>query len=364
MGSGSDSPVANNKKTDITIVCFIDGTGNSLASQSNIFLMYNGIRQHQCKWPNNAIVDAGYFAGPGARDWDKPGQLLGTGSRAIAEKAYRSIADQCQQYLDDGELLPHIDIYGFSRGAAVANELAWFISDRGIKDEDGLCVVPPRGAPIRFLGLFETVHSMEQPGRDTSTAWHNTTIAPAVQHCAHALAANEERVFFIPSFVQRIGTWREEVKELIFPGVHSDVGGFMGYNQDLMKLSRSWISEQAFHAGVYYLKQHIIPESGTKGYSRGSLSADSQVREGQANYQKNPLYYEEKRREFANKFWGYDAQGNPPGLQYALRKVLISTAFPETKAIIPGNENLKNQPPEMHKPRIFPKRIRRLLPDS
>ena len=94
--------------------------------------------------------------------------------------------------------------------------------------------MPAKTVKIRFLGLFDTVHSMGRPGLDTSNQWHNRSIAPTVVYCAHAFAANERRVYFIPSILERTHGTGPDIVELIFPGVHSDVGGHKDFNTRIL----------------------------------------------------------------------------------------------------------------------------------
>jgi uncharacterized protein (DUF2235 family) len=81
---------------------------------------------------------------------------------------------------------------------------------------------------IAAVGVFDTVSSLGLPHLDWSgnTVFDfmicDTTLSPKVQFGFHALAADENREFFSPTFwAARPGT----VIQQIFPGSHRDVGG-------------------------------------------------------------------------------------------------------------------------------------------
>ena len=61
------------KKRAVSIACFIDGTGNGMISCSNIYLMFDSIRRRTAPWPDDALIVAGYYAGPGAGGLDYSG---------------------------------------------------------------------------------------------------------------------------------------------------------------------------------------------------------------------------------------------------------------------------------------------------
>lgn len=260
---GSGNPSTAEKKTDekkkkASIACFIDGTDNDMMGRSNIRLMYEAIFQREENGSEEEKIFPKYYPGPGAKWWDVAGDLTGRGSMGIADVVYEEIAWEYATLKEEGYAEIEIDIYGFSRGAAIANEIGWIIDKKGIQEEDQPAVEPPKGVKVRFLGLFDTVHSMVLPGEDSSKDWHDKTIAPIVENCAHAFAANETRVYFTPSVLQRIGD--TQLKEMIFPGVHSDVGGHRENNQDVMNVTRSWIANHATKAGVLYLRSLVISE--------------------------------------------------------------------------------------------------------
>jgi uncharacterized protein (DUF2235 family) len=80
------------------------------------------------------------------------------------------------------------------------------------------------------VGVFDTVSSMGTPrpivgGLDYDFVIANTDLSTKVPNGYHALSADEDRATFFPTY----WTPRRNVSQVIFPGLHSDVGG--GYAQ-------------------------------------------------------------------------------------------------------------------------------------
>ncbi|MFP3757752.1 DUF2235 domain-containing protein, partial [Cupriavidus sp. SIMBA_020] len=74
---------------------------------------------------------------------------------------------------------------------------------------------------IRFLGLFDTVESVGLPGHNlNSDMWMR--IPDQVERCFHIAAGHELRAYFP---LTRAHDGGAPVEKLIWPGVHSDIGG-------------------------------------------------------------------------------------------------------------------------------------------
>lgn len=169
----------------------------------------------------------------------------------------------------------NIAIFGFSRGAALARAFARMIEEEtcppgldAAGNNISLSDVPPvwwKGAnphPVRiyFMGLFDTVASVGTPtslrqkaktvfkfspvnpvlgsvmgaiGVVMSTAdghsdWAGDLRIPSrrlVERCVHFVAAHEVRLSFPVDLVVHDGMLPSNCDEILFPGVHSDVGG-------------------------------------------------------------------------------------------------------------------------------------------
>lgn len=131
------------------------------------------------------------------------------------------------------------DVFGFSRGAAEArsflNQLRRHFCDvRGF-----YCGVPMR---VRFLGLFDTVVSVgyadSVPGPVTGhQGWGDESLMTIpdpgeVEQCVHLVAAHEARHSFPADLARRPHAYQRNCLEVVYPGMHSDVGGGYGlYSQ-------------------------------------------------------------------------------------------------------------------------------------
>jgi hypothetical protein len=114
-----------------------------------------------------------------------------------------------------------LSVFGFSRGAAEARVFCnWVLRYLG-SHYAGLALV------IDFLGIFDTVASVglahSFPLMDGHFAWatpDDLAIHPDIGRCVHLVSAHEVRGSFPLD-----GASGENVKEVVYPGVHSDVGG-------------------------------------------------------------------------------------------------------------------------------------------
>lgn len=114
-----------------------------------------------------------------------------------------------------------LSVFGFSRGAAAARVFCnWVLRYLG-SHYAGLPLV------IDFLGIFDTVASVglahSFPLMDGHFSWatpDDLAIHPDIGRCVHLVAAHEVRGSFPLDAASG-----ENVKEVVYPGVHSDVGG-------------------------------------------------------------------------------------------------------------------------------------------
>ena len=137
----------------------------------------------------------------------------------------------------------HISIFGFSRGATQARAFANWL--------DSLCRLDAMvrgqgtsslgGFPVEFdfLGLFDTVASVGTGNTlgnlrvfkdaDGHGAWADAEdslrIPACVEQCVHLVAAHELRRSFPSDSIAVGSALPAGASEIVFPGVHSDVGG-------------------------------------------------------------------------------------------------------------------------------------------
>ncbi len=125
----------------------------------------------------------------------------------------------------------NISVFGFSRGAAKARAFC-NLFHKAVGESGVLCGIKTN---FNFLGLFDTVASVGLPlsaplvggvavglqgWADASMKIHDN-----VKRCVHFVAAHEFRVSFPLSSIMYKGEYSEKFKEVVYPGVHSDLGG-------------------------------------------------------------------------------------------------------------------------------------------
>lgn len=126
-----------------------------------------------------------------------------------------------------------LDLFGFSRGAAAARAFLNHLTEWAGGRQPRVCGIPLR---VRFMGLFDTVASVEQADSvplpfDGHMAWakpEHMLIPTFVEQCVHMVAGHEARNSFP---LTTIGASREQAParlEIVYPGVHADVGGGYG----------------------------------------------------------------------------------------------------------------------------------------
>lgn len=197
----------------------------------------------------------------------------GLGVDDIIRAAYQFIA---QNYLPGDEVF----LFGFSRGAFTVRSLAGLITACGILYRQSLAALPdawayyrspkphtPRAfaatcgalthaeAEVRFLGVWDTVGSLGIPGNLLAAAnkqkfaFHNTSPSPIVRHGVQALALDEHRHDFIPTFWTGAAPPDTVIEQVWFAGAHADVGG--GYKtRTLADIPLVWMAERAEADGL------------------------------------------------------------------------------------------------------------------
>ncbi|KJH79117.1 hypothetical protein UG46_27475, partial [Pseudomonas fluorescens] len=148
-------------------------------------------------------------------------------------------------------------VYGFSRGAAEARTFVSWLSQ--LFDTPGGAENPEQtllGLPvsIEFLGLLDTVASVGIAhvapffaghmdwADDTQLLPDAKTFPNFVKCCRHFVAAFEQRACFpLDSVRNENGTYPPNTYEVVYPGVHSDVGG--GYPKNDQGKARGGTNE-------------------------------------------------------------------------------------------------------------------------
>lgn len=135
-------------------------------------------------------------------------------------------------------------VYGFSRGAAAARAFVnWLVEllpnafRKGVKPD--LCLTL-EGADwkvplsVEFLGLLDTVASVGvahiAPLAEGHMGWADNAMElpdnGLIKNCVHLVSAHEQRLCFpLDSICRHDGTYPSYAREMVYPGMHSDIGG-------------------------------------------------------------------------------------------------------------------------------------------
>ena len=140
----------------------------------------------------------------------------------------------------------------------------------------------PKSVGIHFLGVWDTVGALGIPNdmailnlldNTKAYAFFDTTLGDGVVNARHAVALDEMRASFAPTLWD-VKAGRKGLKQIWFPGVHSDVGG--GYPETgLSDGALEWMMDEARACGLAFHKGmsgQVKPDSlGTLHDSRSGL---------------------------------------------------------------------------------------------
>ena len=218
----------------MTLALFFEGTGQGVhGKKTNVSLVYESCRDDSSEIDEstNRRIDEFQLChlenGPGA----KVGSLFlggaaGVGWRVIFARARRWFEQNYHRCPPPPAFSTStkVFLFGFSRGAMLARHFAAWLDKLGVE--------------VAYLGLWDTVDAIP----DLSVSEE----CPAnVRRARHAVAEHEARRFF--AYVPLKG---KQVKEELFPGCHSDVGGLYEDNHVLADIAREWVVAPALEAGL------------------------------------------------------------------------------------------------------------------
>ena len=259
------------------IVVCCDGTWNTPESETNVHHTFLAASHAPSGAPEQAVFyDPGVGTGPG---WFAriAGGAFGWGLSDNVKDGYRFIVEHYREPDDE------IYLFGFSRGAYTARSIAGMVRCIGIAKAEHVARVDEAyriyrkrdtkneadkpaalrfreeyahdHGRIRFLGVWDTVGSLGVPGgafgwwRQWRYGFHDVKLSSIVDVACHAVAIDEQRKPFRPTLWTTKRREGQIVKQLWFPGVHSDVGG--GYRErGLANVTLHWLIEEAKAAGL------------------------------------------------------------------------------------------------------------------
>lgn len=238
----------------------------------------------------------------------------------------------------------NVSVFGFSRGAAEARAFVNWLYD--LCESDGgeykLAGIPLR---VDFLGIFDTVASVGIAGAFASgilgsegrQSWasDNMQIHPKVESCLHIIAAHEVRSTFPLDSVRVEGKYPPNVKEYVYPGAHSDVGGgystvAQGKTDALARIAGFEMYSAALAAGVPFFSLIELDPKARDGLVP-SESAVTAFKNYMLSAKVPPAPVEEMMRLHMGHYFTYRYQGrrkpfcHPKGGEYNTRLFLKKT---------------------------------------
>jgi uncharacterized protein (DUF2235 family) len=261
------------------IVLCCDGTGNGFdnpETDSNVVKLYNvlatGSEQVAYYHPGVGTMGAPNARSRIEKEWTRAkGLAFGSGLLDNVADAYRFLMNR----YGDGD---QIFLFGFSRGSYTARAIASLLHVFGLLEPGNEALIPyilrlyakqtkaakrqtpvfaaednfkysfSRDVEVHFCGLWDTV---------SSYGWINSPIDlpfagqnPIIRTGRHAVSIHEHRCCF------QTNLWgpslpRQDIRQVWFSGVHSDVGG--SYEEDqagLSKVAFEWVLLEAWKSGL------------------------------------------------------------------------------------------------------------------
>jgi uncharacterized protein (DUF2235 family) len=279
------------------IVICLDGTNNKLREAANT----NVVRLFDMLDLSDVSKQVAYYD-PGVGTFSSPaawtpvartisryaGLMFGSGLRQNLGEAYVYL----MSVYDPGD---RIFIFGFSRGAYMARALTGMLEVFGIFRRGSENLVPyavseyakqdkkkngkrnwkvlreyarihggdlglnrKDHAPVHFLGIWDTVKAAGHLGRQLR--WPYTRQLPHVGTVRHAVSIDEKRRPFVEYLVfepnpDHLIPPHQDLLEVWFAGVHSDVGGMFEKGTRLSDIPLKWMAEHAVKADLLVRKR-------------------------------------------------------------------------------------------------------------
>ena len=273
------------------IVVCCDGTGNQYGSaNSNVVKLY---------WTLSAQDKQVAYYHPGVGTMGARNALTTVGKwwtqvrgLAFGYGFSDNIADVYSFLMREFNPGDQIFIFGFSRGAYTARALCGLLHMCGlltpgneglipyalrlykgndpckIKIAEGFATTFSITCKPYFLGLWDTVSSVGwilDPIHTKGGHLPYTAALPDVSVVRHAVSIDERRAFFRQNLVHLAPHTNQDLKEVWFAGVHSDVGGsYAEHESGLSKIALRWMLCEAQSAGLRLDPQRAIDVLGGK----------------------------------------------------------------------------------------------------
>jgi len=213
-------------------------------------IVSNLVKTNHALGPDSPGQITHYFRGLGNDDENDSANQSVEGAFATMEEHKRNSA-YCT-FLQTYRQGDQVSIFGFSRGAATARLFARDLAARGFVDKVTVgsrysrvrhsanlrldvwdlvlrwskTLIPGDEIPIAFLGVWDTVPT------NIAAKAADWKIPATVGRAVHCMALDEMRNLFVPTCLSYPKSRAIDMKEVWFPGAHSDTGG--GYYNDAL----------------------------------------------------------------------------------------------------------------------------------
>jgi len=258
------------------IICF-DGTGNEYGkNNTNVVKTFESIVRDEKQVA---------FYDPGVGTFSYLGRTLGKRIGKVLGKAFgaglrQNIEDGYEYLMNRFEPGDKVFIFGFSRGAYTARAFAGMIYRFGILQKGSKNLIPyvskmykQRNFNIsakfkdsfcheckpHFIGVWDTVASM---GYLYRKPFNDRILNPDVVNACHAVSIDEKRKKFpVNLWDESEKPAQQNIEQVWFAGVHSDVGGFYK-ERGLSDIAFAWMIDKAKEHGM------ILKESWRDGLAQ------------------------------------------------------------------------------------------------
>ena len=255
------------------IVVCCDGTGNEFGSQnSNVIKLYktlaDGPDQISYYHPGVGTMGSRNALSVVGKAWTR---LIGL---AFGYGISDNLADAYQFLMQTYEPDDRIFVFGFSRGAYTARALCGMLHIVGLLTQGNEGLIPyairmikrktidfgvaadfkktfSRECKTHFVGLWDTVSSVGWVYNAVHFPFTKATNNPDFNVIRHAISIDERRAFFRENSFGAPNNAQQDLEEVWFAGVHSDVGGsYPESESQLSKITLKWILREAESAGL------------------------------------------------------------------------------------------------------------------
>jgi uncharacterized protein (DUF2235 family) len=273
------------------IVVCCDGTGNEYGSaNSNVIKLYWTLSEQDTQ-------TAYYHPGVGTMGARNALTVVGKWWTRVRGLAFGygfsdNIADVYSFLMGEFNPGDKIFIFGFSRGAYTARALCGLLRMCGLLTPGNEALIPyalrlyKSNDPCKFeiaagfrttfsiscapyfLGLWDTVSSVGwilDPIHTKGGRLPYTAALPDIPLLRHAVSIDERRTFFRQNLIHEPMPASQDLKQVWFAGVHSDVGGsYAEAESGLSKIALRWMMCEAQSAGLLLDPQKVIDVLGNE----------------------------------------------------------------------------------------------------